>query len=112
MNTIDANELREFLTGKSSGPVINVLDHDQYESKHIPGSINIPLEAADFVSRVGSAVANKDKPVVVYCASSDCHASEEAAAQLEEAGFTDVRDYRPGVEGWEQQGFELEGSDA
>lgn len=112
MNTIDANELQKFIAGESRGPVINVLDHDQYESKHIPGSINIPLESADFVTKVTSAVANKDEPVVVYCASSDCDASEKAAAQLEEAGFSDVRDYEPGVKGWEVQGYQLEGSEA
>lgn len=111
MKTIDANELKRFIAGEPRGAVINVLDPDYFEAKHIPGSVNIPLSTPDFEERVNSQVHDKNKPVVVYCASTECDASEQAAEKLERAGFSDVRDYAPGVAGWEEDGRELRGSE-
>lgn len=112
MKTIQAAELERHLTGDDAPPVINVLDSDTFEDKHIPGSVNIPMESEDFVERVEQRLGGKSQPVVVYCASTQCDASEKAARQLEEAGFTNVQDFESGVEGWEQAGYQLEGRQA
>jgi rhodanese-related sulfurtransferase len=109
METIKAEELKRILAGAIGTPVINVLDHDTYRDRHIPATINIPLDADDFVERVGHHVNDRTDPVVVYCASDKCNASEKAARKLEEAGFTRVRDFAPGIEGWEAAGYRLEG---
>lgn len=110
MKTIDADQLRQFIAADRRGPVVNVLDKSDYEAKHIPGSINIPYDSDNFTDRISSHVQTKDTPVVVYCASRECDASERAARQLENAGFTNVQDYAPGVKGWENKGYQLEGT--
>ncbi len=112
MKSIQAEELKKFIAGEPRGAVINVLDPEQYEARHIPGSVNIPLNSPHFEERVNSQIHSKDKPVVVYCASSECDASEKAAERLEQAGFTDVRDYAPGMKGWEESGYEVKGKQA
>lgn len=109
MKRIEADELRKILSGEPSARVINVLDEDVYREKHIPGTINIPVGESDFVNKVENQVADKSKPVVVYCANTECNASDKAAEKLEASGFSDVRDFAAGTEGWEERGYQLEG---
>jgi rhodanese-related sulfurtransferase len=107
MNAITASELERAIA-RGGIPVINVLDREHFEDKHIPGSINIPLETDDFADQVADRLGSKSDPVIVYCASEQCDASTKAARRLESAGFTDIRDFEPGVQGWEDAGFRLE----
>ncbi len=109
MQTLTAEQLRRVIEGPQRVPVINVLDQDSYEQKHIPDSVSVPLSEPNFVDQVDEQVSNRTDPVVVYCASSSCDASERAAEKLERAGFTGVRDFEAGVEGWAEAGYRLEG---
>ncbi len=109
MQVIQAQELRRILNGEDETPVINVLDPEHYRDKHIPATINIPLSSEDFVRQVEQHVHSKAAPVVVYCAKTECDASEKAAKKLEAAGFTTVMDFEAGVDGWSSAGYELEG---
>jgi rhodanese-related sulfurtransferase len=89
--------------------VVNVLSEDQFRKRHIPGSVNVPLETEDFAAEVERVVGGKDAEVIVYCASEDCDASPRAAERLEQAGFGNVSDYEGGLRAWEQSGHRLEG---
>ena len=109
MQTLTAEQLRRVIEGPQNVPVINVLDQESYERKHIPDSVSVPLSEPNFVDQVSEQVSERTDPVVVYCASSSCDASERAAKQLEQAGFTGVRDFTDGVQGWEKAGYRLEG---
>ena len=111
MDTITADQLKSILTGEPRMPVINVLDRDEYRREHIPGTLNIPLDSDDFVREVEGRVASKSDPVVVYCASSACNASEKAAGKLERAGFRRVHDFADGLEGWRRAGYALDRGD-
>lgn len=109
MKTLKADELKKTIADKSQIPVINVLDRGDFNDRHIPGSINVPLSEGDFVQNVQQKLGDKTKPVILYCASSECDASEKAAKKLEAAGFTDVRDFESGIQGWEDAGYKFEG---
>jgi rhodanese-related sulfurtransferase len=87
--------------------MIDVLPHERYLEKHIPGSISIPLEEPGFVSRVEREVVGREEPIVVYCAGGSCNASREAAHALEAAGFTNVRAFEGGILEWEESGRPL-----
>jgi rhodanese-related sulfurtransferase len=109
MQTIEAQELKRILASENETSVINVLDAEHYHDRHIPASINIPLSSYDFVRKVEERLHSKSARVVVYCSSTECDASEKAAKQLEEAGFTAVLDFKAGVDGWSSAGYELQG---
>lgn len=109
MQTIQAHELKRILNGGDETQVINVLDPEDFRDKHIPASVNIPVSSQDFVRKVEQHVQSKSAPIVVYCARTECNASENAAKKLEQAGFTTVMDFSAGVEGWSSAGYELEG---
>jgi rhodanese-related sulfurtransferase len=109
MHTIGPEQVKQILTGDEATPVINVLDREHFEDKHIPGSVNVPLGSSDFVEKVTQRTPDKSASVVVYCASKSCDASERAAEQLERAGFSKVLDFQVGMEGWETAGYRAEG---
>ncbi len=88
--------------------LINVLEPEQFETAHIPGSINIPVSSDDFENRVEDAAGGKDRPIVVYCASTACDASAKAAEKLDEAGFSNVDDYEDGTKAWKEAGHDVE----
>ena len=64
------------------------------------------LRFSDFASRVEQEAGGKNKPVVVYCASSHCNSSEKAAEKLEVAGFTAVSRYTGGAAAWQEDAAE------
>lgn len=50
---------------RSTGaPLVEVLPATEYEDKHLPGAINIPLERLD---RQTTAMLQPGQPVIVYC---------------------------------------------
>ncbi|MBA3979092.1 MAG: rhodanese-like domain-containing protein [Alcanivorax sp.] len=80
--------------------LINVLAPSAFNKAHIRTSVNVPVDEDGFAERVESIAGDKDRKIVVYCASFDCDASEQAAEKLEAAGFTAVYDYEGGTRDW------------
>ena len=112
--TIDRNELKRMLStgvvdnnhSRSGLAVVNVLGRDAFQHKHIPHSINIPIEEIERFEQNFS----KDKEIVVYCASGECDASPRAARALSKRGFRNVYDYEGGVADWEENREQIAGS--
>jgi rhodanese-related sulfurtransferase len=109
LTTISAEDLKDALDSETPPVLINTLPRDAHEAKHIPGSVNVPV---DDIDRVEDLVPNKDEPIVVYCANADCTASLTAAETLEEMGYTNVTDFEDGYAGWRQAGHPLVGEEA
>ncbi len=105
MKTVDTEDLRLMIDNSQDFTLINVLPEAYFRQQHLPDSINVPLEHENFVREVEQAAGSKDAKIVVYCASLDCDASEQAARALEEAGFRNVYDYAGGVEAWSEAGL-------
>ncbi len=106
MKTITAQELRQKMDASQDMIVINVLSKESFEKKHVPGSINMPLDELE--AQTPKRLPDKDAKIIVYCASTACQASPNAARKLEEMGYTDITDFEAGMEGWEAAGFEVE----
>ncbi len=88
--------------------VIDVLPNDEFEKEHIPGAINIPLEAlADKAKQF-----KKNQRIVVYGSTHTDESSNKAAELLESLGFRKVSDFDGGVHAWKQAGYLTEGPDA
>ena len=110
MQVLSTSEFKEMTQKQKDLDIINVLPSEAFKKAHIPGSVNIPVENTEFEHQVGSLVGDKNAPVVVYCANTDCDASPKAARRLEQAGFSKVYDFEAGLQGWKDAGFSVEGS--
>lgn len=109
LTVITAEELKNALESDTPPVLINVLPPSAHEARHIPGSVNVPV---DDIEQVEALVPNKDEPIVVYCANADCTASPKAAELLEERGYTTVADFENGYAGWRRAGYPLVGAEA
>ena len=87
----------------------SLMSQEQFQKQHIPGSINIPLEVLE--EEIADTLPDKGAEIVVHCTNINCPASAKAAAKLEGMGYTDVRHFKEGLEGWQEAGFSLEGQD-
>lgn len=98
--------LSEALLSKTPPVVFEALDKKYFDSGHIPTARVLPPAEIDRI--VPSAVADKDQPIVVYCASATCRNSHEAAAHLAKQGYRNVVIYAGGKEDWVEAGLKLE----
>ena len=70
--------------------LIDVGTVEEYQSGHLKGAINIPLDQIS--ARIGEAVPNKETPITLYCRSG--RRSAMAAEKLKQQGYTQLRDLK------------------
>ncbi len=66
--------------------LLDVRTPREYQEGHIPGSINIPLQALDEVEEI---IENEDTPIFVHCLSGS--RSRQATAVLRRLGYSNVK---------------------
>jgi len=100
---ISRSDLRERIDNDSDLKLIEVLSKESYRESHLPGAVNIPGDRIrDTIDKV---VRDRSDPVVVYCASPSCTASDRAAELLTELVYTHVYHYRGGKQHWKEGGL-------
>jgi molybdopterin/thiamine biosynthesis adenylyltransferase/rhodanese-related sulfurtransferase len=100
------SEIDEISTAEAAAladrPVfVDVRDHDEWDEGHIPGALHVPRSFLE--SRIESAVPDRDRPIVVYCAVGN--RSAFATRTLEELGYSDVRNLAGGYVDWKRNGL-------
>lgn len=104
--SLKKEELKKMIDEDEKFVLINVLSPKQFNEAHIPKSVNIPI-GEDFKKNIKQKYPDKDKKIVVYCASFECHASTKAAKELEELGYNNVYDYEGGIADWKEASYPL-----
>ena len=107
MKIITRDELKRRLDDGWDVPLVEVLAPEYFREFHLPGAINVPFDER-FAERVQETIPDKGRPIVVYCMSKECTASEEAGKKMEELGYTDVFDYEDGKVDWKDAGLPVE----
>lgn len=117
---ISTEEVRNALEN-GSPLVFDVRPFREYVISHIPGAINVAPkpgtsreEYMSDIAEIGRLVdENKATPMILYCAGPHCGKSKRVAAELVEAGYTNVRRYQLGIPVWRALGgvteIEVEG---
>jgi sulfur-carrier protein adenylyltransferase/sulfurtransferase len=103
VSEVDPAEVSEHLGNGVT--LIDVRESEEWDRGHIPGAVHVPRGYLE--SRVEGAVADRDKPVVLYCASGQ--RSALAAHTLKELlGYSDVRSMTGGITLWKDRGYKVE----
>ena len=104
---ISTNELRRMIEG-GMGVLLDARPPLEFSISHIPGAQNVApqqgrpahLYVSD-VAEVGRLLkGSKDQPLILYCNGPFCGKSKRLAAELVDAGYTNVRRYQLGAPGW------------
>ncbi|WPL17466.1 putative HTH-type transcriptional regulator YgaV [Thiorhodovibrio winogradskyi] len=80
--------------------VIDVRPAEEYAQGHVPGALNVPLEALED----HLAALPPERDIVAYCRGPWCVLSFEAVARLRQAGFNAQR-LENGLPEWRQAGW-------
>jgi rhodanese-related sulfurtransferase len=101
---LDATELRDLLNSAEPARVVDVRTPAEFETVHIPGSYNIPLDVLH--SRRDDVVERLDGDVVLVCRSGQ--RSAQAQQVLTSAGVVAARVLRDGIVDWEKRGYAVD----
>jgi rhodanese-related sulfurtransferase len=100
--TIHASELRQLRQEDPSIRILDVRTGGEFESVHIPGSFNVPL---DTLAEHVREVAHLDKPVILVCQSGG--RATTAQEKLSAAGKSNLRVLEGGMGSWMVAGGEV-----
>lgn len=98
--TLSSTDLRDLLRSAEPAQVVDVRTPAEFESAHIPGSFNVPLDILR--SHEAEVVDSLDGDVVLVCRSGQ--RSTQAQQILNSAG-TAARVLQDGIADWEQRGY-------
>jgi rhodanese-related sulfurtransferase len=105
-SAITSTELRDLLASSTPLRILDVRTPAEYETLHIRGSYNVPL---DVLNQRGPEVVRQldnDDDVVLVCRSGQ--RSAQAAELLRNAGLTGGRVLENGITDWDAQGFAVD----
>ena len=76
--------------------ILDVREHDEYDSGHIPGAVLLPVGTID-EETAAEVIPEKDSTVLVYCRSGN--RSKTASSALAELGYTNIYEFG-GINTW------------
>lgn len=101
-DTITNDQLRQLRTQDPDIRILDVRTGGEFETVHIPGSYNVPLDTLGEHVRDLAAV---EHPVVLVCQSGS--RATQAHGKLVEAGKTTLHILEGGIASWEQSGGDV-----
>lgn len=105
---IQAKELKTWLDEKKDFVLVDIMNPEYFEEKHIAGAINAPVYEVAFLTYLEKLKIPKDKNIVVYDEVGDSLAVADAELKLARSGFKNVQDLVGGLSQWEQLGYSVE----
>ena len=100
---VDVDEFEKLWQDKKN-VVLDVRTKKEFDNGHIPGAMNLDVNAADFDQKIGEL--QKDKVYLVHCAAGV--RSARACDKMSRLGFPHLVDLAPGFKGWEKAGKQVE----
>ena len=101
---ISHDELKKAIDDKKV-TLIDVNGSDSYKNGHIPGAIDFATAKKELAAKLPP---DKDALVVAYCGNEQCGAYAAGAKAAKELGYTNVKHYSKGIQGWKKSGEKTE----
>jgi rhodanese-related sulfurtransferase len=92
---------------KKAATILDVNGSESFRKGRIPGAIDFIAQKKQI-----AALLPKDKNalIVAYCANESCGAYKAAVSAAKELGYTNVKHYAGGIQGWKKSGAPVEKS--
>jgi len=110
MNHISLADLDSKIRSGTDFVLLEALPPRYYDQKHLPGAKNMPHDAVDRLAT--ELIGDREREVVVYCASPTCQNSLVAARRLETLGYRNVHVFGGGKSAWEEAGLPFDAAAA
>jgi len=93
---ISTSELKKAIAEKKV-TLIDVNGSESWEKHHIPGALNFEAVEKKLADKLP---ADKNALVVAYCGNEQCPAYRAGAQAAKKLGYTNVKHYAHGIQGW------------
>ncbi|WP_047864272.1 rhodanese-like domain-containing protein [Rubrobacter aplysinae] len=100
----DVDEVKRALDSGEEITIVDVREPAEYDEGHLPGAIHVPRGLLEY--RASTDLPDKNRRMVTHCALGGRGAL--AASTLTEMGYTNVANMQGGINGWREQGYEVE----
>ena len=107
---MNASELSHALSSPQPPVLLHVLPPEIFEARRIPGSLNACIYETAFPEQVADLIPDKNAAIVVYGAGGGSLDSRVAVERLRGMGYQNVGLFEGGLDGWQETGFDCEGS--
>ena len=102
---VDPKDVHALAQNGNGAVIVDVREQHEFEEAHLPGAVHVPRGHLE--SRIESAVSDRDRRVILYCASGN--RSALAAKTMEDLlGYHDVASMRGGITLWKDRGYDVE----
>ncbi len=101
---ISEPELKQAIAEKK----VTLLDangSDSYKEGHIPGALDFTATKADLAAHLPK---DKSALIVAYCGNENCPLYKNAAEKAKDLGYTNVKHFAKGIQGWKKSGEKVE----
>lgn len=105
-DAITSTELRKLIESSAAPRIVDVRTPAVFETAHIAGSYNVPLDVLDDHTAEIATRPGDDHDVVLVCRSGQ--RSTRAQTVLRNEGLTGGRVLEKGISDWEGQGFAVD----
>lgn len=102
---ISVQEVKQKLDEGQDIIILDTRSREDYQKKHIKGSLSMPQD--EIYTRYSSLP--QDKEIIVLCYTESCQTSAQVALALLDLGFSNIKDMKEGISGWEKADYPLEG---
>ena len=101
VKTIPPTAFSEKINTTPNAQILDVRTPEEYAGQHLDNTVNVNWRGSDFADKASKY--DKKKPVFVYCMSGG--RSKQAAAKLQELGFTTIYELQGGIIKWNAEGL-------
>jgi rhodanese-related sulfurtransferase len=101
---ISHDELKKAIAEKKVA-LIDVNGSLSFQAGHIPGAIDFASTKAELAGKLPS---DKNALIVAYCGNERCSAYAAGAKAAQALGYTNVKHYAKGIQGWKASGENTE----
>ena len=101
---VSVTEVKALVEAKSA-VIIDVNGAKSYAAGHVPGALSF---AAIKDNLAASLSADKGALIVAYCGNEQCPAYRAGALAAQKLGYTNVKHYAKGIQGWLKTGEPVE----
>lgn len=100
---IEADQLKGMVDNKEQVTIIDARSQHYFDGTLLPGAKWLSMDSTE--EQIQAALPSKTDLIVVYCAGHKCPASALLAEKLNMMGYTNVKEYHEGLEGWVKKGY-------
>ena len=104
--TVQATELKSWYDQQIAMTIVDARSKEYFDGKLLPHAFWLPSESSN--KEIQTALPDRDRLIVVYCAGVKCPASGWLYDKLISLGYSNVFEYHEGIQDWIQQGCPIE----